>query len=162
MVRGGGGAEAGDDGAASVASRLMRVAEGAERRRFCGCERSRWHQKPPCAVKRQPPEGAAILPRKRLLSRPLVGRRRGFQFAVLPNFTVKRRRAGIVQNPIVSAHSAEAGEGAGAPNAAAGGIGLQRGFAALLMRFASRNAWRARAPFSPKWEMRGRRAQRAA
>ncbi len=124
MVRGGGGAEAGDDGVASAASRLMRVAEGAERRRFCECERSRGHQKPPCAVKRQPPEGAAILPRKRLLSRPLVGCRRGFQFAVLPNFTVKRRGAGIVQNPIVSAHSAEAGEGAGArpmpPQAALG------------------------------------------
>ena len=84
-------AEAGDEGAASAASRLMRVAEGAERRRFCECERSRGHQKPPCAVKRQPPEGAAILPRKRLLSRPLVGCRRGFQFAVLPNFTEKRR-----------------------------------------------------------------------
>ena len=84
-------AEVGDEGAASAASRLMRVAESAERRRFCECERSRGHQKPPCAVKRQPPEGAAILPRKRLLSRPLVGCRRGFQFAVLPNFTVKRR-----------------------------------------------------------------------
>ena len=41
------------------------------------------------------------------------------------------------------------------PNAAAGGIGLQRGEAALLLRFAKRNAARARAPFSPKWEMRG-------
>lgn len=81
-------AEVGDE---SAASRLMRVAGGAERRRFCECERSRGHQKPPCAVKRQPPEGAAILPRKSLLSRPLVGFRRGFQFAVPPNLTAKRR-----------------------------------------------------------------------
>ena len=99
MVRGGGDTQVGDEGAASAESRLMRAAESAERRRFCGCERSRGHQKPPCAVKRQPPERAAILPRKRPLSCPLVGCRRGFQFAVPPNFTVKRRGVGIVQNP---------------------------------------------------------------
>jgi len=50
-----------------------------------------------------------------------------------------------------------------APDAAAGGIGQRRGKAAPLMRFASRNAWRARAQFLPEWEMRAaRRAQRAA
>ena len=125
-------------GAASAASRLMRMAESAERRRFCGCERSRGHQKPPCAVKRQPPKGAAILPRKRLLSRPLVGCRRGFQFAVLPNFTAKRRGAGIVQNPPTSAHSAEAGEGAGArpmpPQAALGCSAAKPRCSCVLLR----------------------------
>ena len=127
----------------------MRVAESAERRRFCGCERSRGHQKPPCTVKRQPPEGGsytspkvpAILPPRRLPPRLSICRSPQF-YGETPQGgdSAKSHRIGALRR--------SGGRRGRAPNAAAGGIGLQRGFAALLMRFASRNAWRARAPLS--------------